>query len=53
MHFRAMVDDSAVPAIRATFVKMNFASDNTAGIAPAILDAIAEANRGLCARLWQ
>ncbi len=46
MHFRAMVDDGAVPAIRATFVKMNFASDNTAGIAPAILDAIAEANRG-------
>jgi threonine aldolase len=25
---------------------MNFASDNTAGIAPAILDALAEANRG-------
>ncbi len=46
MHFRAMVDDSAIPAIRATFVKMNFASDNSAGIAPAILDAIAEANRG-------
>jgi len=25
---------------------MNFASDNTAGIAPAVLDAIARANRG-------
>jgi threonine aldolase len=25
---------------------MNFASDNAAGIAPAILDAIARANRG-------
>jgi threonine aldolase len=25
---------------------MNFASDNTAGVAPAILDALAEANRG-------
>ena len=46
MRFRAMVDDSATPAIRATFVEMNFASDNTAGIAPAILDAIAEANCG-------
>ena len=25
---------------------MNFASDNTAGVAPAILDAIAQANQG-------
>ena len=36
----------AATAIRATFVTMNFASDNTAGIDPAILDAIAAANRG-------
>ena len=41
-----MTDHGAITAIRATFGKMNFASDNTAGIAPAILDAIAEANRG-------
>jgi threonine aldolase len=32
--------------IRATLPPMNFASDNSAGVAPAILDAIAEANRG-------
>ena len=32
-------DSGAVP-------KVNFASDNTAGVAPAILDAIVEANRG-------
>ena len=38
--------DGAVGAIRVTLLKMNFASDNTAGIAPAILDAIAAANRG-------
>jgi threonine aldolase len=36
----------ARPAIRVTFRQMNFASDNTAGIAPAILDAIAGANQG-------
>jgi threonine aldolase len=41
-----MTDHGAITAIRATFSKMNFASDNTAGVAPAILDAIAEANRG-------
>jgi len=41
-----MTDRGVVTAIRANFVTMNFASDNTAGIAPAILDAIAEANRG-------
>jgi threonine aldolase len=32
--------------IRVTLPPMNFASDNTAGIAPAILEAIADANRG-------
>ena len=41
-----MADHGAVPAIRASFDGMNFASDNTAGIDPAILDAIAAANRG-------
>ena len=46
MAFGAMGDDGAIAAIRATFAAMNFASDNTAGIAPAILDALAEANRG-------
>jgi threonine aldolase len=35
-----------VTAIRATFGEMNFASDNTAGVAPAMLEAIAAANRG-------
>src|ERR1700761_1799007 len=33
-------------AIRATFFAMNFASDNTAAVAPAILDAIVKANDG-------
>jgi threonine aldolase len=46
MAFGAMGDDGVIAAIRATFAAMNFASDNTAGIAPAILDALAEANRG-------
>jgi len=41
-----MADHGAVTAIRATLGKMNFSSDNTAGVAPAILDAIVEANRG-------
>ena len=33
-------------AIRVSFRKMNFASDNTAPVAPAILDAIVKANEG-------
>jgi threonine aldolase len=33
-------------AIRVTFFAMNFASDNTAPVAPAILDAIVKANEG-------
>jgi threonine aldolase len=41
-----MGGDGGFAAIRATLITMNFASDNTAGIAPAILDALAEANRG-------
>jgi threonine aldolase len=41
-----MPDHGVIIAIRATFSKMNFASDNTAGVDPAILDALAEANRG-------
>jgi threonine aldolase len=32
--------------IRATLLRMNFASDNTAGVAPAILEAIVDASRG-------
>jgi len=44
--FYAMGGDGGFAAIRATLITMNFASDNTAGIAPAILDALAEANRG-------
>lgn len=41
-----MADDSATASIRDSFAKMNFASDNTAGIDPVILAAIAEANSG-------
>ena len=39
--------------IRATFAAMNFASDNTAGIDPAILDAARRGQPRLCARLRQ
>ena len=41
-----MADRGVFTANRARFPAVNFASDNTAGIAPAILDAIAAANRG-------
>ncbi len=42
----AMVGSWLRTAIRVTFFKMNFASDNTAPVAPAILDAIVKANSG-------
>ena len=38
--------DGAAAPIRGIFTTMNFASDNTAGIDPAILAAIADANTG-------
>jgi threonine aldolase len=41
-----MVGGGAVTEIRVSLRKMNFASDNTAPIAPAILDAIVKANTG-------
>jgi threonine aldolase len=41
-----MAEGGAVTKIRATFAAMNFASDNTAPVAPAILDAIFKANSG-------
>ena len=44
---------SAAPQSALVMPPMNFASDNTAGIDPAILDAIVEANARLCARLRQ
>ncbi len=46
----------AIAAIRPAHLRlctMNFASDNTAPVAPAILDAIVAANPRLCARLRQ
>ena len=42
----AMADHGVFTANRASSAAVNFASDNTAGIAPAILDAIVAANRG-------
>jgi threonine aldolase len=41
-----MAGIGAAAVIRASFAAMNFASDNTAGIDPAILAAIADANAG-------
>jgi threonine aldolase len=41
-----MVRGGAITGIQASFGAMNFASDNTAPVAPAILDAIVKANTG-------
>ena len=34
-------------------MRYDFGSDNTAGMAPAAMDALVAANQGLCPGLWR